>query len=69
MLTGEAWRLKKEQWRACRPVSTDSHHFDPDPWKSNPNPDPRQSEHRDPDLHQGYADPQHLCCVHCNFVK
>jgi hypothetical protein len=34
-LTVEAWRLKMEPWRVCRPVVADSHHFDeeqdPDP--------------------------------------
>jgi hypothetical protein len=26
-LTLEAWRLKKEPWRVCRPVVADSYHF------------------------------------------
>jgi hypothetical protein len=28
LLTIEAWKLKMEPWRVCRPVIANSHHFD-----------------------------------------
>ncbi len=49
-----------EPWRACRPVASDTHHFDekqdPDPHrsqKSDPDPDPHRSDKSDPYPHEG----------------
>jgi hypothetical protein len=45
MLTMEAERLKLEPCQICRPVVTDSHHFDEEQ-----HPDPHLSEKSDLDL-------------------
>ncbi len=47
----EAWRLKIEPWRVCRPVNADLHHFVFDE-EQDPDPEPHQSEKSDPDLRQ-----------------
>ncbi len=40
-LTMEAWKLKIEPWRVCRPLVADSYHFDEE---LDPDPDPHWSE-------------------------
>jgi hypothetical protein len=37
-ITMEAWRLKMEMWRVCRPMVADSHHFDEEQ-DADPEPD------------------------------
>jgi hypothetical protein len=44
MLTLEAWMLKMEPWKFCRPVVSDLNHFDEEQ-----DPDPHWSEKLDPD--------------------
>jgi hypothetical protein len=44
----EAWRIKMEPWRFCRPIVADSHRFDE---VQDPDPDPQKSEKLDPDPH------------------
>ncbi len=49
----EAWVLKMEQWRVCRPLIVDSHHFDKEQ-----DSDPHQSKKRNPYTHKSDASPR-----------
>jgi hypothetical protein len=60
-ITTEAYSLKMEPWRVCKPVVADLHHFhhdaeqEPDPNQRQSVklvPDPHQNEKWDPDPHQ-----------------
>jgi hypothetical protein len=41
VLTMDAWRLRMEPWRVCRPVAADSHSMDEEQ-VPDPDPDPYQ---------------------------
>ncbi len=59
----EAWRLKMEPRRVCRPLVANLQHLDeeqdPDQqWRKKSDPDPHKSEKMDLDPHLSDADPQ-----------
>jgi hypothetical protein len=54
----EAWRLKMEARRVCRPVVADTHHLDEDE-DEDEDEDQDTDQDPDPDPHLSDVDPKH----------